>query len=45
MDRLGRELLQLKMELFREDIKEYTMQIKHEGKKIVLTPVERGSAK
>ena len=45
MDRLGRELLQLKMELFREDIKEYTMQIKREGKKIVLTPVERGSAK
>lgn len=41
MDRLGKELLQLKMELFREDIKDYTIQIKREGKKIVLTPLER----
>jgi len=41
MDRLGKELLQLKMELFREDIKDYTMQIKREGRKIILTPVER----
>ncbi len=41
MDRLGKELLQLKMELFREDIKDYTMQIKREGKKILLIPVER----
>lgn len=40
VDRLGKELLQLKMELFREDIKKYTIQIKREGKKIVLTPVE-----
>ena len=41
MERLGKELLQLKMELFREDIKEYTMKIKREGKNIILTPVER----
>ena len=41
MDRLGRELLQLKMELFREGIKEYTMQIRREGQNIILTPVER----
>lgn len=43
MERLGKELLQLKMELFREDIKEYTMKIKREGKNIILTPVERSS--
>ena len=40
MERLGKELLQLKMELFREDIKNYTMQIKRDGKNIILTPKE-----
>ena len=38
MERLGKELLQLKMELFREDIKNYTMQIKRDGQKIILSP-------
>lgn len=41
MDRLGRELLQLKMELFREGVKDYVMQIQREGERIILTPVER----
>ncbi len=41
MDRLGKELLQLKMELYREDIKSYTMQIKREGKNIILSPKAR----
>lgn len=37
-EELARALLQLKMELYREDVKNYTFQIKREGEKIVLIP-------
>lgn len=40
VDLLGRKLLELKMELFREGIKNYTMKVKREGKSIIITPVE-----
>ncbi|WP_337508439.1 hypothetical protein [Mitsuokella jalaludinii] len=37
-EELARALLQLKMELYREDVKNYTFQIKRDGEKIVLIP-------
>ena len=37
-DKLGRALLELKMELYREDIREYTFKISRDGHNIVLTP-------
>ena len=40
-DKLGRALMELKMELFREDIKEYSFKVRREGHEIVLTAVPR----
>ena len=37
-EELARAFLQLKMELYREDVKNYTFQIKRDGEKIVLIP-------
>ena len=37
-EELARALLQLQMELYREDVKNYTFQIKCDGEKIVLIP-------
>ena len=37
---LGKELLKLKMELFRDGVKDYTIKLKREGQSIVLTPAE-----
>lgn len=41
MDDLGRALMQLKMELFREGVKNYTFKITRQGERIVLTPKYR----
>ncbi len=41
VERLGKELLALKMELYREGITAFSMKIKREGKKIILEPVEK----
>ena len=40
--RLGRKLLELKMELFREGMKNYTLKVKREGWDIIITPVVKG---
>ena len=40
-DQLGRALMELKMALFREDIKEYSFKVRREGHEIVLTAVPR----
>lgn len=37
-DELGRALLQLKMELFRDGVKSYTFKIQRDGERIVLIP-------
>lgn len=37
-DELGRALLQLKMELYREGVQNYSFKIKRDGESIVLTP-------
>ncbi len=37
---LGRALLELKMELFRDGIKNYTMKVKKDGQSIIIKPVE-----
>ena len=42
LDKLGRKLLELKMELFREGMKNYTMKVKREGWDIIITPVVKG---
>ena len=39
-EELGRKLLELKMELFREGIKNYTMKIKKDEQSIIIKPVE-----
>ncbi len=39
-EELGRKLLELKMELFRDGIKSYTMKIKRDGQSIIIKPVE-----
>lgn len=39
-EELGRRLLELKMELFREGVRSYTMKVKREGRSIIITPVE-----
>lgn len=36
---LGKKLLELKMELFREGIKNYTMKVKRDGRIITIKPV------
>ena len=40
LDRLGKELLQLKLDLFSEGVKNYRIDIKREGATIVLAPKE-----
>ena len=40
MEELGRKLLELKMELFRDGIKSYTMKVKKDGQSIIIKPVE-----
>ena len=40
LDRLGKELLQLKLDLFAEGIKNYRIDIKREGTTIMLAPKE-----
>ena len=42
LDKLGRKLLELKMELFREGIKNYTLKVKMEDWDIIITPVVKG---
>ena len=42
LDKLGRKLLELKMELFREGIKNYTLKVKREDWDIIITPVVKG---
>ncbi len=42
---LGRALLELKMELFREDIKEYSFKIRREGHTIALTAIPKDRKK
>ena len=39
-EELGRKLLELKMELFRDGIKSYTMKVKKDGRSIIIKPVE-----
>ena len=39
-EELGRKLLELKMELFRDGIKNYTMKVKKDGQSIIIKPVE-----
>ena len=38
MDDLGRALMQLKMDLYRADVKNYTFKITRKGESLVLTP-------
>ena len=40
VEKLGKELLALKMSLYQEGITSYTMKVKREGSRIVLSPVE-----
>ena len=40
VEELGRKLLELKMELFRDGIKSYTMKVKKDGQSIIIKPVE-----
>ena len=42
--KLGRKLLELKMELFREGIKNYTLKVKRENWDIIITPVIKGKS-
>ncbi len=44
LDKLGRKLLELKMELFREGIKNYTLKVKRENWDIIITPVIKGKS-
>lgn len=44
-EELGRRLLELKMELFREGVRSYTMKVKREGRSIIITPVEPKTGK
>ena len=37
-EQLGKKLLELKMELFREGIKNYSMKISREGESMIITP-------
>ena len=39
VEELGKKLLELKMELFREGIKNYTMKVKKDGQTITIKPV------
>ena len=39
VEELGKKLLELKMELFREGIKNYTMKVKRDGQTITIKPV------
>ena len=41
MEELGRKLLELKMELFREGVKNYTLKVKKDGNTITIKPIER----
>ena len=40
VEELGRKLLELKMELFRDGIKNNTMKVKKDGQSIIIKPVE-----
>ena len=44
LEKLGRKLLELKMELCREGIKNYTLKVKREDWDIVITPVVKGQS-
>ena len=44
LDKLGRKLLELKMELFREGIKNYILKVKRENWDIIITPVIKGKS-
>ena len=39
VEELGRKLLELKMELFREGVKNYTLKVKKDGQVITIKPV------
>jgi len=41
VEELGRKLLELKMELFREGVKNYTLKVKKDGHTITIKPIER----
>lgn len=41
VEELGRKLLELKMELFREGVKNYTLKVKKDGHIITIKPIER----
>lgn len=37
-EELGRKLLELKMELFREGVRDYAMKVKKDGRSIIISP-------
>ncbi|MDD3115313.1 MAG: hypothetical protein PHQ44_06225 [Anaerovibrio sp.] len=40
VEELGKKLLELKMELFRDGIRNYAMKVKKDGRSIIIKPVE-----
>ncbi|WP_196594457.1 hypothetical protein [Pectinatus sottacetonis] len=44
-DRLEKELLKLKLDLYKEDIVDYKIKVHREGKNIILTPVVKSKYK
>mgnify|MGYP003595618309 CR=1 FL=1 len=45
VDRLGKLLLELKLDLYQQGITDYTMKVKRAGRDIVLSPEERAPGK
>lgn len=39
-EELGKKLLELKMELFRDGVRDYSMKVKKDGRSIIIRPVE-----
>ena len=45
IDKLGKLLLELKLDLYQQGITDYSMKVQRSGKDIVLSPVERAPRK